>query len=94
LTKDQEILNRKTKGDASESALIKFAEPLHPIVEYRAQYKRIGAIPFNSSNKWMLAIHENKDSVTHPTILLMKGAPERVMTRCSKVLLNGKLHDM
>lgn len=47
---------RETKGDASESAIIKFVEPVREIEEYRASCHRYGAIPFNSTNKWMLSI--------------------------------------
>jgi sodium/potassium-transporting ATPase subunit alpha len=86
-----DVLKRETKGDASESALIKFIEPVRPILEYRSACKRICAIPFNSSNKWMLAIHEQEgpDADTLPLILMMKGAPERVMNMCSQALEKG-----
>jgi sodium/potassium-transporting ATPase subunit alpha len=86
-----DVLKRETKGDASESALIKFAEPIRPINDYRSACKRLCAIPFNSSNKWMLAIHEQEgpDAAKLPAILMMKGAPERVMNMCSHALENG-----
>jgi hypothetical protein len=89
---EPDVLKKETKGDASESAIIKFVEPVRPIKEYRAACKRHCAIPFNSSNKWMLAIHEqegpNADSL--PLFLMVKGAPERVMAMCTKIFLNGK----
>lgn len=91
-----EVLKRETKGDASESALIKFVEPLRSIKEYRAASKRLCAIPFNSSNKWMLAIHqdEGEDTDNKPFVLMVKGAPERVLNMCSNVLVKGKLVNM
>lgn len=49
---------RETKGDASESAIIKFVEPVRPIEDYRSACLRYGAIPFNSTNKWMLSISD------------------------------------
>lgn len=49
-------MKRETKGDASESAIIKFCEPIRPIEEYRSKCHRYGAVPFNSTNKWMCAI--------------------------------------
>ncbi len=93
---DPDVLKRETKGDASESAIIKFVEPIRKIKEYRDACKRHVAIPFNSSNKWMLAIHEQEgpDKDTLPLILMVKGAPERVMNMCSSVLNNGKLEPM
>lgn len=91
---EPDVLKRETKGDASESAIIKFVEPIRPIKDYRAACKRHVAIPFNSSNKWMLAVHEqdaaqgNPDTL--PLILMVKGAPERVMAMCTKVYFGGK----
>jgi len=53
-----DVMKRMTKGDASESAIIKFVEPIRPIEEYRASCKRLASIPFNSTAKWMVAINE------------------------------------
>ena len=93
---EPDVLKKETKGDASESAIIKFVEPIRPIKEYRAACKRYCAIPFNSSNKWMLAIHEqegpNADSL--PLFLMVKGAPERVMAMCTKIFLDGKEEEL
>ena len=89
---EPDVLKKETKGDASESAIIMFVEPLRSIKEYRATCKRHCAIPFNSSNKWMLAIHdqEGPNPDTLPLILMVKGAPERVLAMCSSLLVNGK----
>jgi len=46
-----DILKRATKGDASESAMIKFVQGVRDIMQYRGSCKRHTAIPFNSSNK-------------------------------------------
>lgn len=91
-----DILKKETKGDASESAIIKFVHPFRSISEYRASCKRICSIPFNSSNKWMLSICENDGATkdTHPYVLFVKGAPERVMAMCSSVMKNGNLLPM
>jgi sodium/potassium-transporting ATPase subunit alpha len=92
---EPDVLKRETKGDASESAIIKFVEPLRSIVEYRASCPRIFSIPFNSSNKWMLAIHCQEDP-NEPLIAMVKGAPERVMNMCSHYLDKDgvTLHEM
>jgi len=91
-----DVLKRETKGDASESAIIKFVEPLRPILEYRASCRRLAAIPFNSHNKWMLAIHEQEgpDKDKLPLILMVKGAPERIMGMCSTIYRGGKLVEL
>jgi sodium/potassium-transporting ATPase subunit alpha len=90
---EPDVLKKETKGDASESALIKFVEPIRSITEYRAASKRIFSIPFNSTNKWMMAIHneEGDDAETQPMVLMIKGAPEKVLNMCSSVLLKGKI---
>jgi sodium/potassium-transporting ATPase subunit alpha len=81
----------KVHGDASESALIKFCHPISDIGEYRAQYKTVCSIPFNSTNKWQLSIHTTGDA-DHPHVLLIKGAPERIIKMCSHVHSSGELH--
>ena len=44
-------------------------------------------IPFNSANKYQVSIHE-QDGKT-PYRLVMKGAPERILERCSTIWVNG-----
>jgi len=66
LSFEADVMIRKTKGDASESGLIKviqilnidiqFFEPIAPIMETRAQKPKVYQVPFNSSNKWMASI--------------------------------------
>ncbi len=98
--KEPDVLKKETKGDASEAAIIKFVHPIRDIMEYRAACKRECSIPFNSSNKWMLAIHEDEktaeepDVNAKPLILMMKGAPERILNMCSFSLENGELVPM
>jgi len=56
LDQNPDINKRVCKGDASETALIKFFDPLRSIEEYREKNPRIYSVPFNSTNKWMLSI--------------------------------------
>ena len=52
-------LYRTVNGDASESAILRFAElTLKNVNDYRKQRKKLFEIPFNSTNKWQLSIHE------------------------------------
>lgn len=85
---EPDVLKKETKGDASESAIIKFLEPLHPVAAYRADWQRVVSIPFNSSNKWMASVVQKKDA-QEGYVLLLKGAPERVMNMCTHVLCAG-----
>uniref|UniRef100_A0A671RGX9 Sodium/potassium-transporting ATPase subunit alpha n=1 Tax=Sinocyclocheilus anshuiensis TaxID=1608454 RepID=A0A671RGX9_9TELE len=93
---DQEnlpILKRDVAGDASESALLKCIELCCGSVKaMREKYNKISEIPFNSTNKYQLSIHKNPNSNTTESthLLVMKGAPERILDRCSSILIQGK----
>jgi len=89
---ETDVLKKTTVGDASESAIIKFVDPLRSITEFRSTCKRLFAIPFNSSNKWMLSV--NKQENSDAALLTMKGAPERVLAMCSSVMLDGEVRPM
>lgn len=78
------ILQRKCNGDASESALLKFAHSHTNVDELRKEQKEVACVPFNSAWKWMATIHaDKKNGKFNGYWLFVKGAPERVMDRCS-----------
>uniref|UniRef100_A0A8C6YBI7 Sodium/potassium-transporting ATPase subunit alpha n=1 Tax=Naja naja TaxID=35670 RepID=A0A8C6YBI7_NAJNA len=78
-------------GDASETALLKFSEiTLGNVMEYRERYKKVCEIPFNSTNKFQLSIHELEDPRDQRHLLVMKGAPERILERCSTIMIKGQ----
>lgn len=84
------ILRRECTGDASEIALLKFSElTMGKITEFRAKNPKIAEIPFNSTNKYQVSVHETDDG-NKSYLLVMKGAPERILDRCTTILLNGK----
>jgi len=60
------------------------------VMEYRSQRKKVCEIPFNSSNKYQVSIHECEDQDVPGHLLVMKGAPERILDRCSTILMNGE----
>jgi len=80
-----------TNGDASESAMIKFAQRYKDILENRDENPELKTLPFNSTNKFMLTINKIYGDDSGDVQLLMKGAPERIMNRCDKILLNGEV---
>jgi sodium/potassium-transporting ATPase subunit alpha len=47
------------------------------------EFPRIAQIPFNSKNKYQVGIHW--DDEKQRSLLVMKGAPERIWNRCNKV---------
>ena len=77
----------KPLGDASESALIKFVQASFDVDVYRKDHPKLKEIPFNSTNKYQVSIHRQPDKKEH--LLVMKGAPERILGRCGSILING-----
>nr|XP_035923779.1 potassium-transporting ATPase alpha chain 1 isoform X2 [Halichoerus grypus] len=78
-------------GDASETALLKFSElTLGNAMGYRERFPKVCEIPFNSTNKFQLSIHTLEDPRDPRHVLVMKGAPERVLERCSSILIKGQ----
>ncbi|XP_053480787.1 sodium/potassium-transporting ATPase subunit alpha-3b [Ictalurus furcatus] len=89
------ILKRDVAGDASESALLKCIELSCGSVKLmREKNKKVAEIPFNSTNKYQLSIHETEDPNDNRYLLVMKGAPERILDRCSTIMLQGKEQPM
>ncbi|KAG0166809.1 hypothetical protein DFQ30_006764 [Apophysomyces sp. BC1015] len=102
-TMDKEVHLRTTFGDATDSAILRFAEtvnPNHTVKDVRAQAEKIFEIPFNSKNKWMLAVYRPLDQHLANTlstastpvglndwVLFCKGAPDYLLSRCTSVLL-------
>lgn len=77
------ILKRDCTGDASESAILKCMEiALGNVDEYRRNNPKVCEIPFNSTNKYHLTIHETEENDDSSYLLCMKGAPERILERC------------
>ncbi|KAG8172298.1 hypothetical protein JTE90_012663 [Oedothorax gibbosus] len=79
-------------GDASESAILKCMElAVGDVATYRRKNPKVCEIPFNSTNKYHVTVHEIHDNQPSPTYLLcMKGAPERILERCSTIFIGGK----
>jgi len=84
------ILKKEVNGDASEAAILKCTElSKGNVMEYRSKNKKVCEIPFNSSNKFQVSIHETDDKSDNRYILAMKGAPERILQRCSTIMIDG-----
>ncbi|CAH1736317.1 unnamed protein product [Aphis gossypii] len=88
------ILKKEVNGDASESALLKcMTLALGDVMSIRRRNRKVCEIPFNSTNKYQVSIHETEDpsdSRHSRYLLVMKGAPERVLDRCSTIFIGGK----
>jgi len=85
------ILKREVNGDASEAALLKCVElAIGDVKGWRSRNKKVCEIPFNSTNKYQVSIHETEDKNDPRYLLVMKGAPERILERCSTTFVNGE----
>merc|ERR1712172_319402 len=88
---DVSILKREVNGDASEAAILKCTElSKGNVMDYRARNKKVCEIPFNSTNKFQVSIHETEDPNDNRYLLVMKGAPERILERCTTIVVDGK----
>ena len=67
-------------GDASDKALLKFAQNNRDVRENRLKNPKLAEILFNSSNKFHVSVHKQENDPRH--VVLLKGAPERVLRRC------------
>ncbi|KAG0098849.1 hypothetical protein BGZ93_010104 [Podila epicladia] len=71
-TFDQETINlpipeRRVLGDATDSALLRFSSQLSDTSILASCFKRTMEIPFNSRNKWMMAVYEG--SAKQPQVI-------------------------
>ncbi|CAF0779597.1 unnamed protein product [Rotaria sp. Silwood1] len=87
-------LQRQVQGDASETAILQFSEIVAgKVEEYRAKNKRVCDIPFNSANKYQVSIHETDDD-DERHLVVMKGAPERILERCQTIFINNNEYNL
>ncbi|MDP1602459.1 MAG: HAD-IC family P-type ATPase, partial [Legionella sp.] len=83
---DADILKWVAKGDASESAIVKFVQGYQDLDAFRAANRRKVGIPFNSINKYMVSINSIGDASAGEHLLTIKGAPERIFDRSKFVI--------
>ncbi|KAH9508727.1 hypothetical protein Btru_049745 [Bulinus truncatus] len=84
------ILRRECSGDASEIALLKCTELcVGNVGQYQKNNPKLVEIPFNSSNKYQVSIHKTDSPTDDRLLLVMKGAPERILERCTSYVSQG-----
>jgi sodium/potassium-transporting ATPase subunit alpha len=87
----EETIDQKTiVGDASETALFRYCNLLSNVKQIKERFPKIFEIPFNSTNKWQLSIHDcsTKNKAKH--LLVIKGAPEILLKKCSHAFINNQ----
>lgn len=82
------VEERNVFGDASEEGILRFAERMHSVREYRERNALVAIIPFSSLNRYMVTVNRAPDSAFIMRVAI-KGAPERVLLRCSRILGAG-----
>ncbi|GJQ68890.1 hypothetical protein Trydic_g6085 [Trypoxylus dichotomus] len=83
------VMQRVVEGDASEAAILKFVALTQcdgPIDEYKNLREKLIELPFNSTTKYQVSVHREHEGC----IVVMKGAPEKVLERCDTIFLNNE----
>lgn len=78
-------------GEPTECALVNDANKNGmPKPQLKAQYERIGEAPFDSMRKMMSTVHRSSEGI----IQFSKGAPDEILKRCTRALVNGSVVPM
>lgn len=88
LCNDTKNDNDKVMGDPTEVALTEFARKLKQEKDlYEEKFPRINELPFDSDRKLMSVLVQENDG----KVMYVKGAGDKILVRCNKVLLDGKI---
>jgi sodium/potassium-transporting ATPase subunit alpha len=93
---DVPIKEREILGDATESGLIRYAaDKINNFDDLATEYPKVFELPFNSDTKWHMSIHKKAHDDGALT-LYIKGAPERVLLLCNRILTgkNGESEEL
>lgn len=83
--------NKKTIGDPTETALVQLGLKVgldKDILD--ANMPRVDELPFDSERKLMTTVHKLEKGYR----VFTKGAPDRLILRCNRILLDGKIVDL
>jgi sodium/potassium-transporting ATPase subunit alpha len=83
-TMDMPIADRKINGDATDSAILRFAESMSSVSDLRTAWRSIFKVAFNSKNKF--AIQISKSETSDDALLMIKGAPDILLPRCTSYI--------
>ncbi|KAJ9647723.1 hypothetical protein H2199_001497 [Coniosporium tulheliwenetii] len=91
LSMDRPVMDREAQGNATDGAVLKFAEGVRKGLRQKINdaHPRAFQIPFNSKNKWMLTLHKATEETTELAaeksrfLMLVKGAPDVLLPRCT-----------
>lgn len=72
-------------GNATDAAILRFADSVSPVEGLRRLHPRVSAIPFNSRNKWMLTVMA-VDGTKGEYEIMLKGAPDVLIPHCTRAV--------
>lgn len=81
--------DRKILGDASDAGLLRYCDKIYPTSIARRVFPKVFEIPFNSVNKWSLAVVPDPAAPSKTHVVFMKGAPEIILARCSTFMYHN-----
>ncbi|CAM9972928.1 unnamed protein product [Phaeothamnion confervicola] len=84
---------QQVMGDATETGLLRMVAAALDIDALRKTFPSALDVPFNSREKYALSIRRTPHANGSFTLYL-KGAPERVLRRCTTVLVDGEEKDI
>jgi Ca2+-transporting ATPase len=84
-------LNKSLTGDPTETALIKaYFKEGKELDSFISKGKRVFEVPFDSNRKMMSVVTQDEKGL----LCYTKGAPERIIEKCSHVLINGEIRPL
>ncbi|KAL4961040.1 cation-translocating P-type ATPase [Aspergillus stella-maris] len=88
---DASTLNRplhamKIVGDPTDQAILRLSQSLGSVSELRSQWKKVFEIPFNSKNKFMVRVMQQRGQEAG---YLIKGAPDVLLPKCAYAIKNN-----
>jgi Ca2+-transporting ATPase len=91
LCNDAEIEDQDVIGDPTEGALIVLgAKGDMDKLELNTRYPRVKEFPFDSDRKLMSTLHH----IEGKAVMLTKGAPDVILNRATKIILDGKEEEL
>jgi sodium/potassium-transporting ATPase subunit alpha len=84
------VKEREIQGNATDGAVLRFAEDAKLGAALQNTFPRVFAIPFNSKNKWMMSLHgeckQLEKTEDQEYLVLVKGAPDVLFPKCTSWL--------
>ncbi|ORY26937.1 calcium ATPase [Rhizoclosmatium globosum] len=84
------IDERAISGDATDKAVLRFAQGLGSVATVRNSFTKLYEIPFNSRNKWMMTIqrsnNKRNDVFDGSTTMFVKGAPDLLYPKIASII--------